>query len=217
MYSILSIDRFSKGSARFESDASPLESDSVLPNEIKQGWGQVPKGHWIVADSQANNHDENTAVNVYYQMPFSTTQNKVLLLQQVSCASASCHLVYTCLLMLFFLLTLLCDLFILRLQTAELAVFSAIARQKCFETLRTVLFDHAELFRCRTFQMQRVIPLQVQQLGYIATCGARRFLSSLGFFALVQVCAVDLRLSVISSSPPHFNDPRFSRVITWLL
>jgi hypothetical protein len=25
-------------------------------------------------------------------------------------------------------------------QTAELAVFSAIAKQKCFETLRTVLF-----------------------------------------------------------------------------
>jgi hypothetical protein len=29
----------------------------------------------------------------------------------------------------------------------------------------------------------------VQQLGYIATCGARRVLSSLGFFALVQVRA----------------------------
>jgi len=120
---------YSKGSARFESTAAPVESsDTLLPNEIKQGWGQVPRGHWIVADSQANTHDENTAVNVYYQMPFSST-DKVLLLQ----------------------------------QTAELAVFSAIAKQKCFETLRTV-----------------------QQLGYIATCGARRFLSSLGFFALVQ-------------------------------
>lgn len=57
-------------------------SDTLLPNEIKQGWGQVPRGHWIVADSQANTHDENTAVNVYYQMPFSST-DKVLLLQQV--------------------------------------------------------------------------------------------------------------------------------------
>jgi hypothetical protein len=30
-------------------------------------------------------------------------------------------------------------------QTAELAVFSAIARQKCFETLRTVLFELGRL------------------------------------------------------------------------
>jgi hypothetical protein len=89
--------------------------------------------------------------------------------------------------------------FHLRLQTAELAVFSAIARQKCFETLRTVLF-----WTCTTLQLHNLIRLQVQQLGYIATCGARRSLSSLGFFALVQVCAVHLRLSVIARFPPHF-------------
>jgi hypothetical protein len=35
----------------------------------------------------------------------------------------------------------------------------------------------------------------VQQLGYIATCGARRFLSSLGFFALVQVSLIVLQFS----------------------
>jgi hypothetical protein len=40
--------------------------------------------------------------------------------------------------------------------------------------------------RTRRFLASPILP-QVQQLGYIATCGARRFLSSLGFFALVQV------------------------------
>ena len=75
-------------------------------------------------------------------------------------------------------------------QTAELAVFSAIAKQKCFETLRTVLFG-LELVGSTLV----VIPAQVQQLGYIATCGARRFLSSLGFFALVQVSLIVLQFS----------------------
>ena len=75
--------RYSKGSVRLEPNASPAQSDSLLPNEMKQGWGQVPRGHWIIAHSQVNSHDENTAVNVYYQMPFSTAQDKALLLQQV--------------------------------------------------------------------------------------------------------------------------------------
>jgi hypothetical protein len=64
-------------------EVPPQESEGLLPNEMKQGWGQVPSGHWIVADSQANTHDQNTAVNVYFQMPFSTVYDKALLLQQV--------------------------------------------------------------------------------------------------------------------------------------
>jgi hypothetical protein len=64
---------------------APQESEALLPNEMKQGWGQIPQGHWIVADSQANTQDKNTAVNVYYQMPFSTVYDKELLLQQARC------------------------------------------------------------------------------------------------------------------------------------
>ena len=108
---------------RLEPNGSPAQSDSLLPNEMKQGWGQVPRGHWIIAHSQVNSHDENTAVNVYYQMPFSTAQNKALLLQQVcphACIRQAVRLSHSL------------------VQTAELAVFSAIASQKCFETLRTV-------------------------------------------------------------------------------
>ena len=50
----------------------------------------MPRGHWIIADSQANNHDENTAVNVYYQMPLASAQDKELLLQQVMRNSLQC-------------------------------------------------------------------------------------------------------------------------------
>jgi hypothetical protein len=50
---------------------------------MKQGWGELPRGHWIVADGQSNTHDENTAVHVYYQMPFSFAKNKENLLLQV--------------------------------------------------------------------------------------------------------------------------------------
>ena len=70
----------------------PQEPEGLLPNEIKQGWGQVPRGHWIVADSQVNVHDENTAVYVYYQMPFSITSDEVLLLQQVWLAACFINL-----------------------------------------------------------------------------------------------------------------------------
>jgi hypothetical protein len=51
---------------------------------MKQGWGHVPRGHWIIAEAQANAHDENTAVHVYFQMPFSSNKNKDFVLQQVS-------------------------------------------------------------------------------------------------------------------------------------
>jgi hypothetical protein len=91
--------RYSKGSVRLEPNASPAQSDSLLPNEMKQGWGQVPRGHWIIAHSQVNSHDENTAVNVYYQMPFSTAQNKALLLQQVcphACIRQCGFLIHSC-------------------------------------------------------------------------------------------------------------------------
>jgi hypothetical protein len=148
----------------------------LLPNEVKQGWGRVPHGHWIIANSQVNSHDENTAVNVYYQMPFSTAQDKALLLQQVCvplirprpphspvstaphCAAADCA---TCCV----------------LGHRQPKVLRDITHGACCAWLPPSL-----LFR-------DVLVPQVQQLGYIATCGARRFLSSLGFFALVQVRA----------------------------
>jgi hypothetical protein len=91
-------------------------------------------------------------------------------------------------------------------QTAQLAVFSAIAKQKCLETLRTVPP------RLCCFFVLLTMFLQVQQLGYIATCGARRFFSSLGFFALVQVC-VFCFVWLSSLSSPSFN---VSRVTTQL-
>jgi hypothetical protein len=106
----------------------------VLPNEVKQGWGRLPHGHCIVAHSQANTHDENTAVNVYFQMPFSTTLDKAVLLQQVACT----YLLSSSFPICFCTIAFLHDSLTRRLQTAQLAVFSAIARQKCFETLRTV-------------------------------------------------------------------------------
>jgi hypothetical protein len=77
---------------------------------MKQGWGQVPYGHWIITDSQVNSLDENTAVDIYYQMPFPSNQNKVLLLQQVPRLMASATTVATAIFLLLFyrLLNLLC-------------------------------------------------------------------------------------------------------------